>query len=61
MENAENQLSDLKKEGYTEAFILTRGQRFFVCYGKYATIEEAQTVLEQVKVKSNDKAWILTK
>ena len=45
----------------TEAFIMPRGQKYFVCYGKYATMEEAQDALQRIKVESNNKAWILTK
>ena len=60
-ENAETQMDILKGEGYTEAFIMPRGQKYFVCYGQYTTVEEAQSALPKIKAESNNKAWILTK
>ncbi|MBR3711004.1 MAG: SPOR domain-containing protein [Bacteroidales bacterium] len=59
--NAENYLTPIQEQGYPGAFLMQRGSMYYVCFGQYATIEEAKTALADIKANANNKAWILTK
>lgn len=60
-ENAENLVSSLHAEGYEKAEVMRQGKQFFVCYGRFATLEEAKAALSEIRLNSNSKAWILNK
>ena len=60
-ENAEALVASLHKEGYTSAYVMERGSKMFVCYGGYASIEEANVDLAKIRVYSNNKAWVMKK
>lgn len=59
--NAENYLAPIREQGYPGAFLMQRGSMYYVCFGQYATIEEAKADLAEIKANANNKAWILTK
>lgn len=50
----------LKEKGYTGAFYELRNNKWFVSFGRYATDEEALTVLREIRAKNEYKAWILS-
>lgn len=60
-ENAENLAASLLEQGYVHASVMPRGRQYYVCYARFATLEEAKAELEQVRANSNNKAWILDK
>lgn len=60
-QNALNMVNDIREQGCTEVFVMKRGSMYYVCYGSFATTEEAKSVLPEVWAKYNNKAWILTK
>lgn len=60
-ENADNLVASLMEEGYSQATVMPRGKQYYVCYARFATLEEAKEALEKVRVNSNNKAWILDK
>lgn len=60
-ENAEKLVASLQEEGYSSASVMKRGGMYYVCYGRYETLEEAKVALVEVKANSNSKAWILNK
>lgn len=59
--NAENYLAPIQEQGYPGAFLMQRGSMYYVCFGQYATLEEAKADLSEIKANANNKAWILTK
>ena len=59
--NAENYLAPILEQGHKEAFLMKKGAMFYVCYGQYATMDEAKAALAAVKADPESKAWILTK
>ena len=59
--NAENYLAPILEQGHKEAFLMQKGMMYYVCYGQYATMEEAKAALATVKTDPESKAWILTK
>ena len=60
-ENADKLVSSLHEEGFEKAYVMKRGKMFYVSYGGFATLEEANEELAKVKAASNSKAWILNK
>lgn len=59
-ENAVTQIKTVREQGFANSFVMKRGSKFYVCYGQFATSEEAKE--ELVKVRPyNAKAWLLTK
>ena len=50
----------LKEKGYMGAFYELRNNKWFVSFGRYATDEEALTVLREIRAKNEYKAWILS-
>ena len=59
-QNALNMLADEQAKGFPEAFVMKRGSMYYVCYGQYATAQEAKAELPEVW-KICPKAWILNK
>ena len=59
--NAENYIAPIHEAGYSSAFLMLKGDKYYVCYGHYPTMEEALKALTDIKANSNAKAWILTK
>lgn len=59
--NAENYLKPILEQGHQGAFLMQKGMMYYVCYGQYATMEEAKAAMGFVKSDPNNKAWILTK
>lgn len=59
-QNALNMAAEEKEKGFTDAFVMKRGSMYYVCYGQYATAQEAKAVLPEVW-KISPKAWILNK
>lgn len=59
-QNALNMTAEEKEKGFADAFVMKRGSMFYVCYGQYATVQEAKAVLPEVW-KISPKAWILNK
>lgn len=60
-QNALNMVIEVREQGCTDAFVMKRGSKFFVCYGQYPSTADANAALPQVLSNYNDKAWILTK
>lgn len=60
-ENADNLVASLLEEGFDQASVMPRGKSYYVCYARFATLEEAKAALEKVRANSNNKAWILDK
>ena len=60
VKNALNMAAEEKEKGFTDAFVMKRGSMYYVCYGQYATAQEAKAVLPEVW-KISPKAWILNK
>ena len=58
-ENAARLTNVLKETGYTGAFYELRGTKWYVSFGRYATDEEATTVLREIRKNTEYKAWIL--
>lgn len=58
-ENANRLANTLKDKDYKNAFVEKRGSKWFVAFGRYATDEEANAALHDIRVKGDDKAWIL--
>lgn len=58
-ENAERLANSLRDKGYKYAFIERRGSKWYVAYGRYATEEEANAALREIRVNTDDKAWIM--
>lgn len=59
-QNAMNMADEEKAKGYADVFVMKRGSMFYVCYGKYATTQEAKADLPRVW-QTCPKAWILNK
>lgn len=59
-QNAMNMVAEEKEKGFAEAFVMKRGNMYYVCYGQYATLQEAKAELNEVW-KTSPKAWILNK
>lgn len=59
-ENAETQIKTVREQGFDKSFVMKRGSKFYVCYGHFATTEEAKEMLVKVR-PYNAKAWLLTK
>ena len=60
-ENALNMAQEAFNQGCSEAFVMKRGEKFFVCYGQYPSNADAKAVLPEIVEKYNQKAWILIK
>lgn len=58
-DNAARLVNSLKDKGYTEAFYELRGTKFYVSFGRYATDEEANAALQEIRKNTEYKAWIL--
>lgn len=58
-ENALRLANSLKDKGYKAAFVEKRGSKWFVAFGRYATDEDANAALRDIRATSDDKAWIL--
>lgn len=58
-ENAEKLANQLKDKGFNQTFVEKRGSKWFVSFGRYATMEEADTALREIKEKGETKAWIM--
>lgn len=58
-ENADRMANSLKDKGYSQAFVEKRGSKWFVAFGSYATMEEANAALHDIRTNGNNKAWIL--
>ena len=58
-ENAERMANTMKNNGHNEAFVEKRGSKWFVAFGRYVTMEEADTALRDIRANGNNKAWIL--
>lgn len=59
--NAENYIKPILEQGHQGAFLMQKGAMYYVCYGQYATMDEAKAAMAAVKSDPNNKAWILTK
>ena len=60
-QNALNMATEAIRQGCTEAFVMKRGSKFFVCYGQYPSTAAAKAALPEILSQYNPKAWILTK
>ena len=60
-QNALNMTAEAREQGCTEAFVMKRGSKYFVCYGQYPSTADAKAALPEVLQNYNQKAWILTK
>lgn len=58
-EDAVRLTNSLRKKGYSTAFYELRGDKWYVSFGRYATDEEATTVLREIRANTQYKAWIL--
>lgn len=59
-QNAMNMVAEEREKGFVDAFVMKRGSMYYVCYGQYATVQEAKAELTEVW-KTSPKAWILNK
>lgn len=59
-ENAVTQIKNVREQGFANAFVMKRGSKYYVCYGHFATAEDAKVELAKVR-PYNAKAWLLTK
>ena len=48
----------LKDKGYTGAFYELRNDKWYVSFGRYATMEEATAALREIRANTDYKAWI---
>ncbi|MBR4390613.1 MAG: SPOR domain-containing protein [Bacteroidales bacterium] len=60
-ENAEKLAASIREQGFENAFVMQRGRMYYVSYGRFVTMEEANVELARIRVYSNNKAWILNK
>ncbi len=60
-ENAEKLVNTLHGQGYAKAFVMKRGQGFYVSYGSFEDLESANAELTKIHQNSNAKAWIMNK
>lgn len=60
-ENAERVVNDLHEKGYDKAFAKKRGNTWDIVFGRYNTMEEAKTALDEIRSNGSPKAWILSK
>ena len=58
--NAAKMADEEKEKGFADVFVMKRGSMFYVCYGQYATTQEAKADLPRVW-QTCPKAWILNK
>ena len=58
--NAAKMADEEKEKGFADVFVMKRGGMFYVCYGQYATTQEAKADLPRVW-QTCPKAWILNK
>lgn len=59
-ENAVTQIKTVREQGFANAFVMKRASKYYVCYGHFATAEDAKEELAKVR-PYNAKAWLLTK
>lgn len=59
--NAENYLQPIQEQGYPKAFLMQKNGMYYVCYGQYATLDDAKAAHADILANVNKKAWILTK
>ena len=59
-QNALKMADEEKAKGFEGVFVMKRGSMFYVCYGQYATLQEAKADLPRVW-QTCPKAWILNK
>lgn len=59
--NAENYLKPIQEQGYPKAFLMQKNGMYYVCYGQYATLDDAKAAHADILANANKKAWILTK
>jgi hypothetical protein len=59
-QNALKMAEEEKTKGFEDVFVMKRGRMFYVCYGQYATLQEAKADLPRVW-QTCPKAWILNK
>ena len=57
-ENAVRFANVLKDKGYSEAFCELRNGKWYVSFGRYATMEEATAALQEIRTNTEYKAWI---
>lgn len=60
-ENAVRLVNTLKDKGYTNAFYELRGSKWYVSFGRYATQEEANAAMLEIRKNTEYKAWILSR
>ncbi len=60
-ENAVRLVNTLKDKGYTNAFYELRGSKWYVSFGRYATQEEANAAMREIRKNTEYKAWILSR
>lgn len=61
-ENAVRLVNTLKDKGYTNAFYELRGSKWYVSFGRYATQEEANAAMLEIRKNTEyNKAWILSR
>lgn len=60
-ENAVRLVNTLKDKGYTNAFYELRGSKLYVSFGRYATQEEANAAMLEIRKNTEYKAWILSR
>lgn len=60
-ENADKLAASLLDLGYENAYVMKRGNMYYVSYGRYSTLEEAKAGLALIRSTTDNKAWILNK
>ena len=59
-QNALKMADEEKAKGFEDIFVMKRGSMYYVCYGQYASVQEAKADLPRVW-QTCPKAWILNK
>lgn len=61
LDNAQGLVAELKQRGYNSYIVDQNKGLHRVCYGSYATREEALAAIDSIRAKENSSAWILKK
>ena len=59
-ENASRFANTLRENGFSNAFYLLRNKKWYVAFGRYCTEEEAAEAIDEIRMNTEYKAWILT-
>ncbi len=58
-EFAQRIVNSLQRKGFSQAYKMKRGEKWYVAYGWYPTEEEALNILREIRETGQGKGWIL--